>query len=91
MENVRTSDSYIFFHRRQRFPGSPPAPNPNGHQQLPTEWETSSYSQFVVEYCKLGTSEWIPSNENHPVNAQSFTVEGPTPRHAQFPDNGDQE
>lgn len=43
------------------------------------EWESESYNQFIVEYCRLGTGEWISPNNNHPVNSQSFTVENLIP------------
>ncbi|KAJ8956994.1 hypothetical protein NQ318_012159 [Aromia moschata] len=38
-----------------------------------------TYAQFVVEYCKLGTGEWISPNEGRPVNAHSFVVESLIP------------
>lgn len=39
------------------------------------EWENDTYLQFLVEYCKLGTGEWISPNNNTVLNSNSFTVE----------------
>lgn len=39
------------------------------------EWESESYTHFYVEYCKLGTGEWITSNVNSPINTFSYTIE----------------
>ncbi|CAH0547746.1 unnamed protein product, partial [Brassicogethes aeneus] len=42
------------------------------------EWETTDYNQFNVEYCKLGTGEWILANQQ-PVASSRFLVENLTP------------
>ncbi|XP_060534993.1 triple functional domain protein isoform X2 [Cylas formicarius] len=39
------------------------------------DWESSTYTQFYVEYCKLGTGEWIMATNNHPINTQFYTIE----------------
>ncbi|KAI4471045.1 rho guanine exchange factor-related [Holotrichia oblita] len=39
------------------------------------EWESDSYKQFLVEFCKLGTGEWLSPNSHLPLNSQSYTVE----------------
>lgn len=39
------------------------------------EWESESYSQFYVEYCKLGTGEWITANTTAPLTTFSYTIE----------------
>lgn len=39
------------------------------------EWESDSYKQFLVEFCKLGSGEWLSPNNQLPLNSQSYTVE----------------
>lgn len=39
------------------------------------EWESDSYKQFLVEFCKLGTGEWLSPNNHLPLNSLSYTVE----------------
>lgn len=39
------------------------------------EWESESYTQFYIEYCKLGTGEWITANNNSPINTFSYSIE----------------
>ncbi|XP_017782251.1 PREDICTED: triple functional domain protein-like isoform X2 [Nicrophorus vespilloides] len=41
------------------------------------EWDNDSNSnqQFLVEYCKLGTGEWMSPNGRQPLNSLSYTVE----------------
>jgi len=43
------------------------------------EWESDTYDQFLVEYCKLGSGEWLSPNNNQVVNSQSYTLEHLTP------------
>lgn len=61
----------------------PPVPEPKiqviSCSSVSLEWESSHYSQFIMEYCKLGSGEWISPNNNQPVNSQSFTVENLIP------------
>uniref|UniRef100_A0A6P7GCH9 Triple functional domain protein-like n=1 Tax=Diabrotica virgifera virgifera TaxID=50390 RepID=A0A6P7GCH9_DIAVI len=61
----------------------PPIPEPKiqviSCSSVSLEWESNHYSQFIVEYCKLGSGEWISPNNNHPVNSHSFTVENLIP------------
>lgn len=39
------------------------------------EWENESYTQFLIEYCKLGTGEWLSPNNHTILNSYSYTVE----------------
>ena len=39
------------------------------------EWESDFYQQFWVEYCQLGTGEWLSPNDNGVINSQTYTVE----------------
>lgn len=39
------------------------------------EWEHDTYDQFYVEYCKLGTGEWISPNNNTAIKSNSYTME----------------
>lgn len=39
------------------------------------EWESGPHSQFLIEYCKLGTGEWLSPNNHLPINATAFTVD----------------
>lgn len=39
------------------------------------EWENNMSSQFLVEYCRLGTGEWISPNNHFPINASTYTIE----------------
>lgn len=39
------------------------------------EWESESYTHFYIEYCKLGTGEWITCNGNTPINTFSYTID----------------
>lgn len=61
----------------------PPLPEPKiqviSCSSVLLEWESTNYSQFTVEYCKLGSGEWISSNNNHPISVQAFTVENLIP------------
>lgn len=43
------------------------------------EWNSDYYQQFWIEYCQLGTGEWLSPNTNHVVQAQSYTVENLIP------------
>lgn len=40
------------------------------------QWESDSVSaNYLVEYCKVGSAEWLCANLNKPVDALSFMVE----------------
>lgn len=39
------------------------------------EWENESYTHFYVEYCKLGTGEWITANSHTPISTFSYIIE----------------
>lgn len=39
------------------------------------EWESGPHNQFLIEYCKLGTGEWLSPNNHLPINATAFTVD----------------
>jgi hypothetical protein len=43
------------------------------------EWESDYYHQFWIEYCQLGTGEWLSSNNNRVINSQTYTVENLIP------------
>lgn len=43
------------------------------------EWETEFYYQFWIEYCQLGTGEWLSPNNNRVINSQRYTVENLIP------------
>lgn len=43
-------------------------------------WDSDSLSShYFVEYCKLGSAEWLSVNNNKPINALSYTSEHLTP------------
>lgn len=39
------------------------------------EWEPGPYNQFLVEYCKLGTGEWLTPNNHLPIYTTVYTVD----------------
>lgn len=39
------------------------------------EWESDTHSQFLVEYCKLGSGEWLSPNNHLPINSTAYTIE----------------
>ncbi|EFA00236.2 Kalirin-like Protein [Tribolium castaneum] len=43
------------------------------------EWESEFYHQFWIEYCQLGTGEWLSPNNNRVINSQRYTVENLIP------------
>lgn len=43
------------------------------------EWESDYYQQFWVEFCQLGTGEWLSPNDNTIINTQNYTVENLIP------------
>lgn len=43
------------------------------------EWENDFYDQFYVEYCKLGTGEWLSPNNRNIINSGSYTIENLEP------------
>lgn len=43
------------------------------------EWDSDYYHQFWIEYCQLGTGEWLSPNSNRIVQCQSYTVENLIP------------
>lgn len=61
----------------------PPLPEPKiqvmSCSSVLLEWETPNYNQFLIEYCKLGTGEWVSPNNNQPIDSQVFTVESLIP------------
>lgn len=39
-------------------------------------WDSDTVSSnYLVEYCKLGSAEWLSANNNKPINSLSFIVE----------------
>lgn len=39
------------------------------------EWESDTHNQFLVEYCKLGSGEWLSPNNHLPINSTAYTIE----------------
>lgn len=39
------------------------------------EWEASPHNQFLVEYCKLGTGEWLSPNNYVAISTNVYTVD----------------
>lgn len=40
------------------------------------EWEPSTtQQQYLIEFCKFGSGEWIRANHDNPVNSVSYTLE----------------
>ncbi|XP_071053767.1 triple functional domain protein isoform X4 [Onthophagus taurus] len=39
------------------------------------EWENSNHKQFLIEYCKVGSGEWISPNNNIPISSHNFLIE----------------
>ncbi|KAL3284862.1 hypothetical protein HHI36_019000 [Cryptolaemus montrouzieri] len=42
-------------------------------------WESNVYDRFYLEYCRLGTGEWLSPNGNRIIEAKSYTIENLTP------------
>ncbi|VEN44689.1 unnamed protein product, partial [Callosobruchus maculatus] len=62
----------------------PPQPEPKIQNitcsSVTLEWEPAiEDNQVLVEYCKLGSGEWISPNKNQPVKTHMFTVENLIP------------
>lgn len=43
------------------------------------EWESDTYDQFLVEYCKLGSGEWLSPNNSQIITSTTYTMEHLTP------------
>ncbi|KAF5295457.1 hypothetical protein FQR65_LT10445 [Abscondita terminalis] len=39
------------------------------------EWENDVYKKFLIEYCKIGSGEWLSPNCDHALTSQSYTLE----------------
>ncbi|XP_031347696.1 triple functional domain protein-like [Photinus pyralis] len=39
------------------------------------EWENDTYDKFLVEYCKIGSGEWLSPNNGQAITARAYTVE----------------
>lgn len=43
------------------------------------EWENNGNTQFYVEYCRLGTGEWLSPNNSTVLNSDSYTIKNLDP------------
>ncbi|KAK9877206.1 hypothetical protein WA026_016953 [Henosepilachna vigintioctopunctata] len=42
-------------------------------------WESNVYDTFYLEYCRLGSGEWLSPNGGRVIESQSYTIENLTP------------
>ncbi|XP_018325506.1 triple functional domain protein isoform X1 [Agrilus planipennis] len=43
------------------------------------EWDSDSYCDFLVQFCKLGTGEWLTAGKKHGAKEFSYVVENLNP------------
>ncbi|XP_045464356.1 kalirin isoform X2 [Harmonia axyridis] len=42
-------------------------------------WESTAYDKFYLEYCRLGSGEWLPINGGRLIETKSYTIENLSP------------
>lgn len=42
-------------------------------------WESTAYDKFYLEYCRLGSGEWLSINGGRLIESKSYTIENLTP------------
>ncbi|KAF5296697.1 hypothetical protein FQA39_LY12397 [Lamprigera yunnana] len=43
------------------------------------DWDNTAYETVLIEYCKIGSGEWLSPNNGHPIASQCYTIKHLTP------------